>query len=207
MSKEIEIGGCIEVPDEITMDEFCKGRWYYMQCLEINSIKVYFDKKKTQKNITNYNEPCDCQDCRNYYKNIESNVEVREFLSQFGIDYLRTEEIISYELRLKDKNSPIHSMAYYDVFGYIEKEFSVKKGGYTILFKKNADVNVGHEGVDEYFWIVLDMVIPYVLEEERELSYVSDETSIFTKFRELMSKIFKPKKSGKEILENQTGKQ
>lgn len=172
-----------------------------MQCLEINSIKIIFDKEKTQKNITNYNAPCDCQDCRNYYKNIESNIELREFLSQFGIDYLRTEEIISYELRLNDKNSPIHSMAYYDVFGYIEKEFSIEKGDYTILFKKNADVNVGHEVDDEYFWIVLDMVIPYVLEEERELSYLSDETSIFTKFRELMSKIFKPKKSGKEILE------
>ena len=49
MSKEIEIGGCIEVPDEITMDEFCKGRWYYMQCLEINSIKVYFDKKRPKR--------------------------------------------------------------------------------------------------------------------------------------------------------------
>ncbi len=172
-----------------------------MQCIEINSVKVSFDKEKTQNNITPYNEPCDCQDCRNYYKNIESNIELREFLSQFGIDYLRTEEVMSYELRLNDKDSPIHSMAYYDVFGYLEKEFSIKKGDCTILFKKNSDVNVGHEVNDEYFWIVLDMVIPYVLEEERELSYVSDKISVFTKIRELISKIFKPKKIDKEILE------
>ena len=47
-----------------------------MQCVEINSVKVFFDKEKTQKNITNYNEPCGCQDCRNYYKNIEANMEL-----------------------------------------------------------------------------------------------------------------------------------
>ena len=41
-----------------------------------HSVKIFFDKEKTQKNITHYNEPCDCQDCRNYYKNIESNKEV-----------------------------------------------------------------------------------------------------------------------------------
>lgn len=171
-----------------------------MQCLEINSVKVFFDKEKTQKNITNYNEPCNCQDCRNYYKNIESNEELQSFLASFGIDYLRCEEVISYDLG-EEKDSSIHSMAYYDVFGTIEKEFSIENNGCTISFKKNEDINVGHEVDEDYFWIVLDMVIPYVLEEERELSYASDKTSIFTKIREFISKIFKPKIIDKEILE------
>ena len=90
-----------------------------MQSIEINSIKVIFDKEKTQKNITLYNEPCDCQYCKNYYKYMEVNAELREFLSQFGIDYIRCEEVMSYDLG-EDKDSFIHSMAYYDVFGKIE---------------------------------------------------------------------------------------
>ena len=161
-----------------------------MQYIEINSVKVFFDKEKTQNNITPYNEPCDCQDCRNYYKNIESNKELREFLGQFGIDYLRSEEVISYDLG-EEKDSLIKSMAYYDVFGNIEKEFSIEKDGYTISFEKNANINVGHEVDEEYFWIVLDVVIPYMLEEERELSYISDEKNIFLKIKELLVKLFK----------------
>ena len=136
-----------------------------MQSIEINSIKVIFDKEKTQKNITLYNEPCDCQYCKNYYKYMEVNAELREFLSQFGIDYIRCEEVMSYDLG-EDKDSFIHSMAYYDVFGKIEKEFSKQEEDYSISFQANTNVNVGHKE-EEYFWIVIDAVIPYILDEER----------------------------------------
>lgn len=163
-----------------------------MQCIEINSVKINFDKEMTRNNITPYNAQCDCQYCKNYYKNIECNIELRNFLSQFGIDYLRTEEVISYDLG-ENKESLVHSMAYYDVFGYIEKEVSVEKGDYTISFMKNADVNVGHEIDDKYFWIVLDIVLPYLLEEERELSYISDEKNFFSKIKERLTKLFKKK--------------
>lgn len=54
-----------------------------MQSIEINSIKVIFDKEKTQKNITPYNEPCDCQYCKNFYKNMEANAELVEFIPLF----------------------------------------------------------------------------------------------------------------------------
>ena len=72
---------------------------------------------------------------------------------------------MSYDLG-EDKDSFIHSMAYYDVFGKIEKEFSIQEEDYSISFQANTNVNVGHKE-EEYFWIVIDAVIPYILEEER----------------------------------------
>ena len=62
-------------------------------------------------------------------------------------------------------------MAYSDVFGKIERDFSIEKEDYTILFQTNVDVNVGHEET-EYFWIIIDAVIPYVLEEKREMLHL-----------------------------------
>lgn len=156
-----------------------------MQSIEINSVKVIFNKEKTQNNITLYNEPCDCQYCKNYYKNIKANFELVKFLNQFGIDYLRCEEVISYDLGEKD-DSFIHSMAYYDVFGKIERDFSIEKEDYTILFQTNADVNAGHEET-EYFWIIIDAVIPYVLEEKREIPYRSKRKNVLKKIREQIS--------------------
>ena len=35
-----------------------------------NQLKIVFDKDKTKEYRTEFNKPCDCQDCRNYYKNI-----------------------------------------------------------------------------------------------------------------------------------------
>lgn len=68
------------------------------QTIEINSVKIIFDKEKTKEYRTDFNKPCDCQDCRNYYKHIENNSELVEFLSGFGIDYNCTEEVFSWDL-------------------------------------------------------------------------------------------------------------
>ena len=51
-----------------------------LQTIEINSVKIIFDKEKTKEYRTDFNRPCDCQDCRNYYKNIQNNFELVEFL-------------------------------------------------------------------------------------------------------------------------------
>lgn len=56
------------------------------QTVEINSVKITFDKEKTKEYRTDFNKPCECQDCRNYYKHIEENKKLVEFLSEFGID-------------------------------------------------------------------------------------------------------------------------
>ena len=44
-----------------------------LQTVEMNSAKVTFDKEKTREYRTDMNNPCDCQNCRNYYKHIKNN--------------------------------------------------------------------------------------------------------------------------------------
>ncbi len=68
------------------------------QVIEINGIQITFDKEKTIKHRTDINKPCDCQDCRNYYKHIENNPGLVEFLSGFGVDYHCAEEVFSLDL-------------------------------------------------------------------------------------------------------------
>ena len=130
---------------------------------------------------------------------MEVNAELREFLSQFGIDYIRCEEVMSYDLG-EDKDSFIHSMAYYDVFGKIEKEFSMQKEDYTILFKErisalfraeadvkpiptrpdwDAVVKVMYDtGLDAFG----DEVVKVIYSKDKSMRYVilKDEQSIFT---------------------------
>lgn len=90
-----------------------------LHTIELNDVKSTFDKDKTKEYRTDYNKPCDCQDCRNYYKHIQNNTELVAFLSSFGIDYNYTEEVFSWSLG-NEKDSLIHHEGYYGVFGKIE---------------------------------------------------------------------------------------
>ena len=81
-----------------------------LQTVEINSTKITFDKEKTKAHRTAINNPCDCQNCRNYYKHVESNKELVEFLNDFGIDFTCTEEVFSWDLG-NDNDSLIHHEA------------------------------------------------------------------------------------------------
>ena len=134
--------------------------------IEINSVKITFDKEKTKEHRTDMNDPCECQDCRNYYKHIENNTELVEFLSGFGIDFNRTEEVFSWDLG-NDNDSLIHHEGYYGVFGKIEgEEFDFEKFNVKITFQKGATVPCDRTG--EYFWICIEGEFPYILDEERE---------------------------------------
>lgn len=138
-----------------------------LQSVEINSVKITFDKEKTKEYRTNFNKPCDCQNCRNYYKHIEENKNLVEFLSEFGIDYNCTEEVFSWDLG-NDEDSLIHHEGYYGVFGKIEgEEFDFEKFGVKVTFQKGASVPCDRTG--EYFWICIEEDFPYILEEERDL--------------------------------------
>ena len=148
-----------------------------LQTMEINSTQIVFDKNKTKEYRTNYNNPCDCQDCRNYYKNIENNIELLDFLGKFGIDFNRAEEVISWDLD-NNKNSLIHHEAYYGVFGNVEgEEFDFEKFGVEISFAKVVSVPNDREG--EYFWICIKGDFTYVLEEERE---IFENVNVLSKF-------------------------
>ena len=139
------------------------------QTIEINSVKITFDKEKTKGHRTEFNKPCCCQDCRNYYKHIENNSELVEFLSGFGIDYNCTEEVFSWDL--ENNNEPlIHHEGYYGVFGEFEgEEFYFEKFGVKITFAKGACVPCDRHGHGEYFWIYIEADFPYILDEKRDL--------------------------------------
>ena len=138
-----------------------------LQSVEINSVKITLDKEKTKEYRTDFNKPCDCQNCRNYYKHIEENKKLVEFLSEFWIDYNCTEEVFSWDLG-NDEDSLIHHVGYYGVFGKIEgEEFDFEKFGVKVTFQKGASVPCDRTG--EFFWICIEGDFPYKLDEERDL--------------------------------------
>jgi len=137
------------------------------QVMEIHGIQITFDAEKTAKHRTEMNKPCDCQDCRNYYKHIEKNPELIAFLSGFGVDYYCAEEVLSWDLG-NDNDPLIHHEGYYGVFGKIEgDEFDFEKFGVKITFQKGASVPCDRTGA--FFWICISGDYPYILEEKREL--------------------------------------
>lgn len=161
-----------------------------LQTVEINSAKITFDKEKTKEYRTDMNNPCECQNCRNYYKHIENNLELVEFLSGFGVDYNCAEEVFSWDLG-NDKDSLIHHEGYYGVFGWIEgEEFNFKKFGVKITFQKGASVPCDRTG--EYFWICIEGDFPYILDEERELpssfSQKNEEIGFINKIKAIFKK-------------------
>lgn len=157
-----------------------------LQTVEINSAKITFDKEKTKAYRTAINNPCDCQDCRNYYKHIESNKELIEFLNAFGIDFTCTEEVFSWDLG-NDNESLIHHEGYYGVFGRIEgEEFDFEKFGVKIIFQKGASVPCDRTG--EYFWICVEGEFPYILDEEREFPPQSFLEKCIDKIKSIFTK-------------------
>ena len=153
-----------------------------LQTIEINSAKITFDKEKTKTYRTEYNKPCDCQDCRNYYKNIENNIGLVNFLADFGVDYSRAEEIMPVDLG-NEKESLINYSAYYCVVGSISKVISIKKEDFSVSFGISSNINVGHEIADDYFFIVVDIDLPYILDEEREFPPLSFIEKCIDKFK------------------------
>ncbi|MDD6313168.1 MAG: hypothetical protein PUB08_06910 [Firmicutes bacterium] len=138
-----------------------------LKTIEINSIKLEFDKEKTKEYRTIFNMPCDCQNCRNYYEHVKNNFELVEYLSGFGIDFNCTEEVFSWNWG-DDNDSLIHHEGYYGVFGRIEgEEFDFEKFGVKISFQKCASVPCDRTG--EYFWICIEGDFPYILDEKRDL--------------------------------------
>lgn len=160
-----------------------------LQTIEINSVKITFNKEKTKEYRTDFNKPCACQDCRNYYKHIESNSELVEFLSSFGIDYNCAEEVLSWDLE-NDNNSLIHHEGYYGVFGKIEgEELDFEKFGVKITFQKGAAVPCDKTG--ECFWICVEGDFPYILNEERDLPLSLSQNVKKSKFISMIKTIFK----------------
>ena len=163
-----------------------------MQIIELNGTQITFDKEKTKLHRTDYNEPCDCQGCRNYYQHIAENGKLLAFLSEFGVEHNHAEEVMSFDLG-DDADSQIHHVAYYAVFGMIEKEikFEYDQFDVDITFEKAATgpydrtaINTDRE--EPCFWIVVEDIVPYVLDEKREIT-----ENPMLKFKNFLKALFK----------------
>lgn len=133
----------------------------------INSSKLIYDKKKTKNYEINSCDPCDCQGCRNYFFNIQSNTQLCDFLMKFGIDPYLPDEVIYFSLEDK-KVSPISYEVYYGVCGEIVgEEAAFEKYSVKLSFKKS--VNILKEANCDYFWLVINKNYPYILNEERDI--------------------------------------
>ena len=160
-----------------------------LQTIEINSAKITFDRERTLKHRTTLNTPCSCQYCGNYYKNIEKNTELVEFLSDFGIDYNCDEEIFFWDLG-NSSDSLIHYEGYYGVLGKIDSEnFFIERYGVKITFSEGAAVPC--DITDEYFWICVEGDFPYILEEKRELPLNFTQKIANSNFAMKIKNIFK----------------
>lgn len=155
-----------------------------LQTIEINNVAINFDREKTLANRTDNNQPCDCQNCRNYYHIIGQNTDLIEFLTGFGLDYQRPEEVIPFEMG-DEKDSLIWYNTYYCVVGSIDKEFQWEQEDYTIFFHADSHVNVGREVTDKFFFIEVDITLPYLLDEERELPPPTFTERVTRKLRSL----------------------
>lgn len=176
-----------------------------MQTIELNGTQITFDKEKTKLHRTSYNEPCDCQDCRNYYQYVAGNRELVAFLDSFGVDYHCDEEVMSFDLG-DDADSQIHHVAYYAVFGMIEKEikFEYDQFGVDITFEKAATgpyditaINTDRE--EPYFWIIVKDTVPYILDEERDMPETFFQKLKKSKFMRILKSFFAPKRGDHEI--------
>lgn len=148
------------------------------QKIEINSTRILFDSEVTNGHRTDHNKPCDCQNCRNYYRIVEGNPELIAFLSDFGVEFHHTEEVMSWDLDNRPEGLIRHE-AYYGVSGRLEgEETAIQRFGVEITFAKGAIVPTDLEG--EYFWIRIAGDFPYVLEEERDfgVSYKGKKETI-----------------------------
>ena len=163
-----------------------------LQTMELNGVKIAFNQEKTKQHRTSYNEPCDCQDCRNYYQYVADNRELVAFLNSFGVDYHCAEELMTFALGEKP-DSKIQHIAYYTVFGTIEKEIKLEHDhfGMDISFEKAATdafdrTAINTDCPEPYFWIVVQDIVPYVLAEKREMP-----ESTMQKFKTFVKALFR----------------
>lgn len=131
-----------------------------MKSISLSGCNLSADIEKTEK-YYNSHTLCDCAGCRNFYAQIKQKLpELQVFLSNFGVDAERPDELSYYTC----KNEIIYDSAY-TVMGKIEKiyeeNFFVGAVGITI----DAQY-VPNEQTEDYFVITAhDIRLPWILNE------------------------------------------
>lgn len=146
----------------------------------------YVDVENTREYYKTHSV-CDCVCCRNYYAQIKNKLpKLNEFLSEFGVDISRPDEVMSFEM----DNYIDYINVDYTVCGICETMGEYEIDVYDNIFLSIAITNgfsSPNEQTGEYFTIsVMQIRLPWVLDEPFPKPITEKDVSITKKFRKLL---------------------
>ena len=157
-----------------------------LKTVEKDEWEFSVDVEKT-KEYYKINSLCECSDCRNFYAQIEEKLpKLKEFLSEFGVDISKPDEISSctYEGEID------YYAVYYSVCGEITKDSSYEIDIYDNLFLSifvSDGCEVPNKQTGKCFtFSVMQIRLPWVLDEP--LNPTAKER-VFDKFHGIFKKI------------------
>ena len=122
------------------------------------------DKEKTSEYYAKHTL-CDCNGCQNFYKQIKGLFpELEEFISQFGVDITKPDEMSWYDI-----NKSIGYTPYYTVTGKIEKmgtnELAFENINVAFHQSDTPCNDIPNEQTESYFIIEIPTVdLPWILD-------------------------------------------
>ena len=136
-----------------------------MKIIEKDDWKFSVDIEKTKEYYRTH-PICECSYCRNFYAQAEEKLpKLKEFLSDFGVDISRPDEISS----VTYKGEIDYLTVYYTVCGEITKDSTYEIDIYDNLFLSigvNDSFGSPNEQTRKYFtFTVFQIVLPWVLDE------------------------------------------
>ncbi len=159
-----------------------------MKTIEIDDWKFSVDVEKTKEYYKTHSI-CECADCRNFYAQIEEKLpKLKEFLSEFGVDISKPDEISSctYEAEID------YYAVYYSVCGEITKDSEYEIDIYDNLFLSifvSNGCEVPNKQTGKCFtFSVMQIQLPWVLGEP--LNPTAKER-LFDKIHEFLKRRYK----------------
>ena len=136
-----------------------------MKTIEIDDWKFSVDIEKTKEYYRTHSI-CECADCRNFYAQAEEKLpKLKEFLSEFGVDISKPDEISSFTY----ENEIDYSTVYYTVCGEIVESSKYEIDIYENLFLSivvNDEFAPPNEQTGQYFtFSVFQIELPWLLDE------------------------------------------
>ena len=155
----------------------------YMKTIEKDDWKFSVDIEKTKEYYRTHSI-CECADCRNFYAQAEEKLpKLKEFLSDFGVDISRPDEISSFTY----ENEIDYNVVYYTVCGKIVEDSKYEIDIYDNLFLSivvHDDIAPPNEQTGQYFtFSVFQIRLPWVLDEPLNPTV---KERVFDKIRRLL---------------------
>lgn len=133
----------------------------------VNGVRFLVDKNATSQYITQHNKPCNCAYCRNYFKAIQEIHSVLSLLNRFQVNVGRPEECM--ELETNFDTNMLFYYVWYSVSGKATQKVVVDLSDDIVaeIYPPADEQYAPNTGQTEnYFWISLNLLLPWVLEED-----------------------------------------